>query len=82
MIVLTLTARAIVRGPMILTEIGMTRLHDGDRLQVLPKLGYDLLRKYPDNLEEGDLAEVLEWAEGDRYRLIGKAPTEAEQPVK
>lgn len=52
MIVRTLVAHSIARGPMILTECRMATLQNGDKLHCLPDFAAQLVVKYPDNLTQ------------------------------
>jgi len=69
MIVMTLKGTCI-KGYMIITECGMTKVKEGDCLHALPKLALDLLAKYPENLiEDGEIKDVRDWPEGAKYLL-------------
>ncbi len=76
MIVVTLVAHAIARGPMILTECKMAQLSDGDRLLCEPDFATSLLTKYPHNLKSEGHKVGPEALSGGRWQLqkAGEAP--------
>lgn len=81
-IVLTLRGKAI-KNQMIITELGMAKLKDGERLHVLPKLAEDLLALYPDNIvKEGDFIDVSPWPEGARYLIVEASDAPAKEDAK
>lgn len=82
MIVISLKATAIPRGPMILTECGMLKLFEGDILHCLPALAHQLIAKYPDHLkvekhDSTDYHDYPDWVKDARYHLVALPRGEA-----
>lgn len=69
MIVRTLIAQNIPRGPMVLIECKMLKVSDGDKLHCHPDLATQLLERYKDHFKDAGHSDKPGVPAGARWHL-------------